>query len=183
MSKKYIKNGEFAQPGKQLFEIISINPLKVEISVPSQYLSQIKLGQALEVKVDSLPDKIFKAKIIKINPQADQETRSIVLIAHINNSDEALKAGLSVNCLIKIANPQPSIIIPKEAVAENVSGEKFVYILTENRQSLKQKFIKANPLEGESTSYLVTEGLNAGDIIAKVPLDKTDEELKVEIME
>ena len=183
VSKKYIKNGEFAQPGKQLFEIISINPLKVEISVPSQYLSQIKIGQPLDVKVDSLPDKVFKAKIIKINPQADQETRSIVLIAHINNSDEALKAGLSVNCLIKVANPKPSIIIPKEAIAESISGEKFVFVLSENRKTLKQRFIKANSVEGESTFYLVTEGLTTGDIIVKVPLEKTDEELKVEIME
>ncbi len=177
ISQKLIKTGELAQPGKSLFEIVQINPLKVELAIPSKYLNQIYLQQSVSSTVNG---EVFIAKVIRINPIADQATRSIILTAQVPNPESKLKANLFVNSEIKLTSPRQAIIIPQEAtykVNEENNNKFFVYIYSEGQ--LNKRPITAEPLS--AIQYEVKTGLEVGEKLVIVPLNITSETAKAQI--
>ncbi len=59
--KKYAKAGEMAftamPSGASLLQLVSLDPAKVEVSVPESEVNQIKEGDSIDIQVASLPDK------------------------------------------------------------------------------------------------------------------------------
>lgn len=40
-------------------------------------LAKVKIGQSVDVKIDALPDKIFKGKVTYISPEAEFTPKNI----------------------------------------------------------------------------------------------------------
>lgn len=180
VSQKLIKTGELAQPGKSLFEIVQINPLKVELAIPSKYLNQIVIGKSVNLSVNN---EHFLAKIIKVNPVADQATRSIIITAEVPNQQGKLKANLFVNSEIKLTTPRQTIIIPQEAIykpAEDVNNNKFfVYLYNDSK-------VQKRPIIAEQISaiqYEVKDGLELNEKLVIVPLNIQSESASVKMQE
>ena len=85
------------KPQEELLEIVSANSLEIKIVVPSNWLSWIKIGQEILVKVDELNIDI-KSKILQINSVVDPKSQTINLRAKIK-SDDKIIAGMSATVL------------------------------------------------------------------------------------
>ena len=168
LSQRLIKNGELARPGKAMFEILQIDPLKAELSVPSKYLNQIKLGQKVKVVIYQ---KAYAAKITSINPAADSVTRSLKVTALVPNPRNLLKANLFINSQIELDNPRQVILLPSEAVYpfELKSNQYWVYIYQPKTKKLFRQQIQAKILN--TNQYEVLSGLEENQMILKINLD------------
>ena len=78
-------------------------------------LGRVKLGQKVEVKIDSYPDKIFDGKVTYISSSAEftpkniqsKEDRSKLVFgvkAEINNAEKILKPGMPADASIITSN-------------------------------------------------------------------------------
>ena len=181
ISKKNVKVGSLAQMGESLFEIVQINPLKIEMAIPEEYMSQVSRGQKVEVSTSSMPGKIFIASINKISPEADKATRTLKVIASLPNPGGIIKANLSVDCKIQLSQKRKIILIPKEAlIIDEELNKTFIYILDREKSRIIRKAVKAEPPAGENSIYEIQpEDLKENDEFVKIPISREDKVIEV----
>lgn len=119
--------GDYVSVGKPLIVLTSIDPIKVDFRVPEIYLSRVKVGQPVQVRVDAVPDRIFTGQIFAIDPVVDVNGRAIRLRANIPNGDLALKPGLFARLSITVDQRENAMVIPEMAVVPDGVG-KMIYV-------------------------------------------------------
>ncbi|MDH7485657.1 MAG: efflux RND transporter periplasmic adaptor subunit [Anaerolineae bacterium] len=97
--------GEVAQPGSTLLEIADLDQVSLTVYVPQDRLGAVRLGQEVEVRVDSFPGRVFAGRVTRIADEAEFTPRNVatqqervqlvfgVEIA-LPNPDHALKPGM-----------------------------------------------------------------------------------------
>ncbi|MCO5089678.1 efflux RND transporter periplasmic adaptor subunit [Bosea sp. (in: a-proteobacteria)] len=120
--------GDYVSVGKQLITLTSIDPIKIDFRVPEIYLSRLKVGQPVQMRVDAVPERSFQGQIYAIDPVVDVNGRAIRLRAAIPNADLALKPGLFARLAITIDQRENAIVVPEMAVVPDAVG-KMVYIV------------------------------------------------------
>lgn len=104
--------GETAQAGLPLLTIANLDEVKLVIYIPENRIGQVRLGQEVEVRVDSFPDRVFLGQVASIAGEAEftprnvqtQEERVNLVFAvkvRIPNPDHALKAGMPADAVIR----------------------------------------------------------------------------------
>ena len=97
--------GEVASAGATILQIGGLDQVKLTVYIPEDQYGQIKLGQAVSVRVDSFPGRTFNGTVSYISDQAEftprnvqtVETRSTTVYAieiRLPNADHALKPGM-----------------------------------------------------------------------------------------
>ena len=76
--------GSYISPQTKIATLQSINPMKVDFSVPQKYFGLIKEGKTIYVKITST-GKIYTGKIYAVEPKIDQNTRTVQARAIIPN--------------------------------------------------------------------------------------------------
>ncbi len=120
--------GDYVAVGKTLVTLTNIDPIKVDFRVPETFLSRVKVGQSIGVKVDALAGREFEGKIFAIDPVVDINGRAIRLRASVPNADLALKPGLFARIVIQVDQRDNALVVPETAVVPDGVG-KMVYIV------------------------------------------------------
>lgn len=93
LSKNY-EIGEYVQPGAPIATIGDMSDCWVKIYVPSTLLGKITLDQKAEVKIDSIPDKVFQGTISEIATKAEYTPRQTITRDERANLVFAVKIAL-----------------------------------------------------------------------------------------
>lgn len=120
--------GDYVPVGKPLITLTSIDPIKIDFRVPEIYLSRLKVGQPVQMRVDAVPDRKFTGQIFAIDPVVDIVGRAIRLRASIPNADLALKPGLFARLAITVDRRENAMVVPEMAVVPDAVG-KMVYVV------------------------------------------------------
>ena len=67
IGRRFVSRGEFVQPGQKLFELVSLDPVEVEFTLPESDASRLVLGLPLEVSVAPYPGEVFRATVSMIS--------------------------------------------------------------------------------------------------------------------
>jgi HlyD family secretion protein len=103
-----VKVGDVLAPNREVATLILPSYLWVRVYVPQPWLGYIKLGEEVEVRVDSFADEAFRGVIEQINRQAEFTPRNVQTVEdrvrqvfgvkiRIENRDEKLRAGMSAD--------------------------------------------------------------------------------------
>jgi RND family efflux transporter MFP subunit len=120
VSRRAVNRGDVVTPGTELFMVIDPSSMRLEASVPSESLSELKLGSTVDFQVRGY-DQRFQGRIERIAPQADAATRQVPIYVAIPNTGGRLVAGLYAEGRV-ITQTATGLVVPSNAV--NVSGEK-----------------------------------------------------------
>ncbi|OYW62589.1 MAG: hypothetical protein B7Z40_16430 [Bosea sp. 12-68-7] len=120
--------GDFVAVGKQLITLTNIDPIKVDFRVAEIFLSQVRVGQTISLKVDAVPNKDFQGQIFAVDPVVDINGRAIRLRATVPNRDLVLKPGLFARVTIVVDQRENAMLIPESAVVPDGIG-KVVFIV------------------------------------------------------
>jgi biotin carboxyl carrier protein len=84
------------ETGQVLFEIGPTKPLKVEIAIPDDEVSQIKVGHPVKIWIDGQESDPITGEINQIHPRSETRNADNVFIAEIEfaNEDERLRPGM-----------------------------------------------------------------------------------------
>lgn len=152
--------GDYVAPGQDLIGITKLDPMKLDFQVPEVYLSNVKVGQKVEMTTASLPGRSFAAEVYAIDPQVDPVTRSLVVRASVPNPDKELRPGLFAQLILPFGDNVTALAIPEQAIMPS-SGSLLVYKVVDGKAvstPIKTGFRKEALVQ-------VTEGLKAGDEI------------------
>jgi len=111
--KKFVEAGENVPPFGSLFKVSDLSKVKLIIYVSEQELGKVKLGQTVEIKTDTYPDKVYTGTVTYISPEAeftpksvqtkDERTKLVFAVKiEIPNKNSELKAGMPADAEIKL---------------------------------------------------------------------------------
>lgn len=94
VSEMAVKGGDVVQPGGAIATVVDPASMRLEGSVPAEQVSTLRVGAAVQFRVNGYPDRVFTGKVDRINPTADPATRQVRIYVSIPNEGGALVGGL-----------------------------------------------------------------------------------------
>lgn len=152
--------GDYVNPGQDMVNIESIDPLKVDFRMPEIYLNVLKTGQTIQVAVDAFPGKAFEGEVYAIDPLVDSSGRTVVLRAKLPNPENLLRPGLFARVNLLVSQAGDAIIIPEQALIPQ-GNERFVYKIVDG----KAVMVPVKTGTRREGQVEITDGLAQGDII------------------
>jgi membrane fusion protein (multidrug efflux system) len=168
---KQVDLGDFVTAGQALVNLQAINPLRVDFSVAEIFLSKVAVGNAVLIRTNSYPDKIFKGKVYAFEASIDPNTRTLAMRATIPNSDNKLIPGSFVDVTLLLGHPQKLWVIPQTALVSSLQGD-FVYRAI-NGHAVKTPVVVQQRANHQA---IISSGLTTGDKVVtdgqlKIPFD------------
>ena len=119
--------GALVEAGKPLFTVADRSVMWAMLNIPESVLAQVKLGEKVELRVDSLRGKVFTGKLTWIAAEVDDKTRMARVRAEVPNPDGALKAKMFARARILIGGNEAAVVVPASALYA-VQGKPFVFV-------------------------------------------------------
>jgi membrane fusion protein (multidrug efflux system) len=119
VSKRPVNSGDVVSSGTELFRIIDPSSMKLQAAVPSEALTDIKVGLAVQFRVRGY-DQTFEGRIERISPTADPVTRQVSIFVTIPNKSGRLVAGLFAEGRVTRA-AREGLVVPITAVNFNAT--------------------------------------------------------------
>ena len=134
-----VSTGQVISKNSTLTYLIDIDPVPVELNVPERFLSQLKVGQTIEVSVAAYPGRAFRGKVYFVASYVDPATRTALIKAYIPNPDSELKPGMFANLDLTLTVRENAVVIPEVALNQILEGERaMVFLVGEsNKVALK----------------------------------------------
>lgn len=157
---RVVSNGDYVKEGADLVNLEAIDPLKVDFRVPEIYLSQIKVGQSLQVSLDALPGKNYEGRVIAINPLVDAAGRAVVIRAQVRNQDTTLRPGMFARVRVITRELQDTLVVPEQAIVPQ-GDEQFVFRVLDGK-AVRTKVAVGQRRDGKVE---VVQGLSSEDTV------------------
>lgn len=144
----------------ELFVVVDLSRVWVELSVASSDLPLIKEGQSVKISARGLAETTI-GKIVFVSPLVDKDTRTARVVAEISNPDQIWRPGSFVTAGIVLNEQTVAVAVPATAI-QKLDGQPIVFVRT------KDGFEKRNVVVGESEDQAVeiVSGLTTGEAIA-----------------
>ena len=161
VNKRFIEPGAVVNPGTQLFELVDVSKLKLNINVNETQVANLSPGEEVTVRASVFPDMVIKGKITFIAPKADNALNFPVEIEIAGNPGNKLKAGMFGTAIFNFGNTSPVVLIPRSAFVGSVSSNQV--FVAENSSTARLRTVMAGRVIGDQVEVL--QGLNEGEQI------------------
>ena len=144
-----------------------IDPLRVELTVPEQHVSLIKVGQQVRLTVDAYPGEEFAATVRFVSPVASRGSAR----AHGGGrrgrtpTDASSRASSRPRSFVS-PTPRRRSSSRRRAV-ETIAGTSRVYVVKDNR--IEERIVTLGEKVGDQVE--ITSGVAKGDVVAAEPRD------------
>lgn len=156
-----IRLGQRVEPNDDLFHIVDLSRLWVQMSLYEKDLAYIQNDQAVEITPQSLPGNTVQGKIVRIGREVKGETRTIDCYVEVANPGGVLIPNLFVKGRVQIGSDGEEVLaVPEDAVIMDQHGDRAVYLEHE-----PHRFVVREVEIGRSSSgwVEVVDGLKAGE--------------------
>jgi len=143
-----ISEGDYLPRGQDIVTLINSNPIKLEFRIPEVYLSEVAIGQSVDVLVDAFRGEKFSGEVYAIAPEVDVGGRSFMVRAQIANDDNRLIPGLFAQVELVLERKENALLIP-EAALMPAGDQQYVYRIE----------------DGKAVRAEVSLGMRQGDLV------------------
>ncbi len=155
-----INIGDYATIGQEVVDVVQLNPLRVEFTLPETQLARVRSGQDVEVAVGAYPDSVFAGQISAIAPQIEVAARNVTLRAELPNPDFKLRPGLFAQVSITLDERDDAIVVPEQAIWP-IGNDKTLFVVVDG--VAEQRIVQLGQrLPGR---VQILDGLSVGDVL------------------
>jgi membrane fusion protein (multidrug efflux system) len=137
-----INPGAYLNSGTMIVTVQQIDPVFVDFHLPQKNLSELKVGQRVELRLDAFPGKAFEGALSAISPKVDDDTRNVQVEARVPNPDRLLTPGMFAGVNIDVGANQRYLTLPQTAVVYNPYGET-VFVVMKKSEADKKRAAEA----------------------------------------
>jgi HlyD family secretion protein len=137
VSVRYVDEGSLVSPSTPLIQIVNLTTLVTMGNVPERNVGRLRIGTPAEVRVDAIPDKVFRGVIARIAPVLDAATRSASIQIDILNPERVLRAEMFVRIDLDLGTMREANLIPRDALVYR-GTEAGVFLLDEQQRPVFQ---------------------------------------------
>ena len=153
--------GEYVTAQRAVVTLVKIDPLRMEIQIPQERFAQVRPDQAVEVRVDAWPDRVFRGTLRYISAAVRTDTRALVAEAVIPNAERVLRPGLFATARIVLGTERAAVMIPARAVLSE-AGTSRVFVVQNGRVQARVVTV----LSRQGDEVLIERGIAPGERLA-----------------
>jgi len=153
--------GQFVPAGQTVFSISCCAPLRVAAEVDEEDIARVRVGQAVTLRSDALPDRLFGGEVAEITPKGDPVARSYRVRLRFKDSSaqalEGLRSGMTMDANIIISRRESALLVPTRALT-STGASAALWVLEQGRASRRP--VRTGVTGSERTELLsgVAEG-------------------------
>ncbi|OLP16168.1 efflux transporter periplasmic adaptor subunit [Leptolyngbya sp. 'hensonii'] len=186
VTQKYATEGAFVTPTTSASGAASAtsstvvavaNGLEVLAEVPEVSISQVKLGQKVNITADAYPDQVFEGRVRLIAPEAvkTQNVTSFQVRVAVVTGKTQLRSGMNVNLSFQGETLANVLAVPTATIV-TCRGEKGV-LVPDDRNRAKFQPVVVGVTSGKQTQIL--QGLKSGQpVFTELPKGQTLADIK-----
>jgi membrane fusion protein (multidrug efflux system) len=174
VEERLVSVGDYVTKGMKVAIVVRVNPLRVQLTVPEQFVSAVSVGQPVTFDVDAYPGRHFEGRVKYVSPALQTDRRALPIEAVVPNPGGDLKPGLFATARIEQRERTPAILVPASAV-QTSSGTSHVYVVTGDH--VEDRIVTTGQTTGDLVE--ITKGLKAGERVATTNLAQLSDGTKV----
>jgi multidrug efflux pump subunit AcrA (membrane-fusion protein) len=174
VAERMVSVGDYVNRGQKVATVVRIDPLRVQLTVPEQFVSAVAVGAPVSFEVDAYPGRQFSGKIRYVSPALEANQRALTVEAVVPNSTRELKPGLFATARIEQPKRTPGVVIPATAV-QTSGGTSRVFVVTGDH--VEERVVTIG--QTLDATVEITNGLKAGERVATQNVGKLSDGAKV----
>ncbi|BAY35786.1 secretion protein HlyD [Nostoc sp. NIES-2111] len=162
ITEKATEPGNLLQAGGEVLKIADLSQIKVVVQVSELELSQIRVGQSVQVGLDAFPNQTIIGRVARISPAADATARLIPVEVVIPNSRNNIGSGLLAR--VNFANQTPErVVVSQTAIQKEGRNQQRATNTSQQSQPQNGTLFVVADTQGKPTvtSRAVTLGKSA----------------------
>ena len=151
-------------PGAELFRVVNLDRVFVEVDVPEIHISTIQIGTTAQVNIRALGKEI-EAKVTQSSNVISTSNRSFKIEVALSNEDSAIKPNLTAMVRLNDYSNPSAILVPQSIVSENAEGQQYCFALREENDEYKveRRIVTTGKTQGDVIELI--DGVEAGELL------------------
>lgn len=128
--KREVTLGEAVQPAKDAFSVANLERLWVQLDLFEKDLAAVNVDQAVELRTEVVPGRVFKARVAFMGHVIDERTRTTPVRIEFHNEQGLMRPGQFVTATLRGDKDRVTtevLAVPRKAVLL-VEGKPVVFI-------------------------------------------------------
>jgi RND family efflux transporter MFP subunit len=151
--------------GSEVFRIVNLSNMYVEVDVPENYLSGIQEGKEAKVFFPVLRDTVV-SKIRQTGNFINPGNRAFRVEISVPNKEGHIKPNLTAKVSLNDYTNESAILIPQGIISENAEGQQYVYVaekMSEDKATANRRIIETGLAQGRMVEIL--SGVAEGELL------------------
>jgi len=163
--------------GAPLFRIAQTDTLRIYVTVPETNARSIGPGQDVSVSFRQIPEKEFKAKVVRTSGAIDPASRTLLTELQLPNRDGQLLPGMYAEIKFALPQDQRTLLVPGNAVMMRSDGAKVLTV--DAKQTIHARAVKLGRDLGDKIE--IVSGLDPHASLVSNPTDSLREGVEVKV--
>lgn len=146
--------------------------------MPASEIPAVTVGQGAQFRVGGFGDRLFAARLERINPATDAGSRAIRLYLSVDNADGALRGGLFAQGELLLAIGAPVPTVPAGALRSEAGVP---YVLVVDGERLGRRLVQPGRVSDDGARVEIRDGLAVGMRVVSAKLDRLADGMAVRI--
>lgn len=112
-----------------LFEIAQVDRVRLRIAIPEMEAPLARVGNAVSLKLRSLPGREFEGQISRMSRRLDESTRTMLVEVDMDNTEGLLIPGMYGDATVTLQQTPDALVIAATAVQFDKTGNSSVYVV------------------------------------------------------
>ena len=160
IASRSVQPGEKVSPDNRLLEIVNLDLMEMEASLPTNDIARVVVGQQVRLRIEGLPDA-FSGRVTRINPATQPGSRSILVYVQIANPQHILRVGMFAEAQLSLLTKTNVLALPQSAIHKDSNGAT-VYVIDNGKLLKAPVTLGIEGRSGETPLVEISGGLAFG---------------------
>src|SRR5688500_8694340 len=161
MGARQVSPGQVIARNTTLTWLVDLDTIKAEFNVPERFLSQIRIGQVIELIVATYQNEKFPGEVYFISPHVDPVFRTVLVKAYVKHQEVRLRPGMFANLDLTLKVREQAVLVPESAIT--ISSDKASLYTIEAGDTAQLKPVTTGLRTGGKVE--ITAGLSGGELV------------------
>ncbi len=138
IEKVLVQTGQFVDPNATLFMIMNLDHIHADFMVFEKDVSEVKEGQRVTFRVESIPGKTLSAQIFAVGKNFEQAPRAVHVHAKIEQKEDLLIPGMYTYGEIHTGSSLVNAL-PEDAIVME-EGKSYIYMAQAQQEDGKTEW-------------------------------------------
>lgn len=120
VTQEFTEKGAWLRQGDPVAEIVELNRVDLEVSVPEAVVRFVAVGLPVTVRLEAIPDRIFRGRVERIVPLGDERARAFPVRVLVDNelqdATPLLMPGMLARVELPVEPRREVLAVPKDAL-------------------------------------------------------------------
>lgn len=161
IAARHVNVGEYVNPQKPVVTLVETKALRVEVSVPQEYVPQVRVGQALSLEVDAYPQRSFRGEVRYVSAALSPTSRLLSVEAVVPNGDQSLRPGFFARTRLELPETDALVRVPASALVGS-PGRQHAFVV--DGSVVRERLVVVARADGDSV--LLSQGVRPDESVA-----------------